>query len=345
MKFDAFFKIPMQRRHLLRTFIAGACAHRGLAAESTSWSSAEPHMGCLWTLTLPDLAPEQAAAAARATFAEIARLNGIFSDYEPTSELNRLCDRAGQDQAVPISAELFDILQQAYALSLVSNGVFDITIAPCVRLWRRSRRRGELPDAAALTKARALTGWQSIDLDASKRTARLTKPGMQLDLGGIAKGWTQDACLTLLRERFGITTLLLDAAGQVAAGLPPAARPHWKIALATPAGGAITYLPLREANIATSGDHYQFVEIDGTRYSHLIDPRTGLGATTSRQGTAIARTGVLADSLTKLLCLMEPETSLPLIQAKYPEVQARVTESLPDLALKSHQTPSFPASL
>ena len=333
----------MTRRHLIRTLTGGAVLGRAKAIDGRAWSRAEPQMGCLWTLTLPDLAPASAETAGQAVFTEIARLNGIFSDYETTSELNRLCLKAGQDKLVPVSAELFDILERSYALAAFSSGIFDITLGPCTRLWRRSRRRGELPDKDTLARARALCGWQAMELDAKSRSVRLTKAGMQLDLGGIAKGWTQDACLKLLRERFGIIAVLLDAAGQVAAGTPPTGRLHWKIALQAVPTGMPGQIRLREANVATSGDHYQFVEIGGSRYSHLIDPRTGLGSTISRQGTLIASTGALADGLTKLLCLLEPDASLALIKSKYPEVQARVTESIPARKLLVRETEGFPA--
>ena len=335
--------IPMTRRHFTQALTTALLAAPEQAGAVPLWSRAEPHMGCLWTLTLPDLDPAAAEKAAQAVFAEIARLNGIFSDYEPASELNRLCDQAGKDIPVPVSTELFDILQQSKAMSGFSGGVFDITLAPCVRLWRRSRRRGELPDNESLTKARARTGWQAMKLDAAARTVHLAKPGMQLDLGGIAKGWTQDACLKLLRDRFKITAVLLDAAGQVAAGDPPAGRDSWQIALQAMPDGSTDRIPLRGANVATSGNHYQFVEIGSRRYSHLIDPRTGLGSTVSRQASVIAATGSLADALTKLCCLMEPEASLALIRSRYPEVQIRISQAMPDGTLITRQTGEFPA--
>ncbi|MDB6070672.1 MAG: FAD:protein transferase [Verrucomicrobiales bacterium] len=356
----------MTRRRLLRhslstaALLAPATAFHVLAEAGTPaavpplsnpgdapapWSKAEAHMGCLWTLTLPDTPPAVAEKAATAVFAEIHRLNQIFSDYETTSELNQLCAAAGQKNPLPVSRELFDILTKSRRMSELSRGAFDITLAPSVRLWRRSRRRGELPHADAIAKARALAGWEHIQLDAANQRALLTKPGMQLDLGGIAKGWTQDACLTLLREKFGITCLLLDAAGEVAVGTPPPGREHWRIGVQPTPGETPSRFALRETNIATSGDHYQFVEIDGRRYSHLIDPATGLGSIVSRQGTIIAPTGAEADPLTKFLCLMDSALSLPLIQKNFPGIHARVTESLPGEALKVHQTPGFPAAV
>jgi len=299
-------------------------------------------MGCLWTLTLPGTPPDLAEKASTACFAEIARLNTIFSDYEPTSELNQLCEKAGQAAPVRVSAELFDILERSRKTSELTGGLFDITMGPCIRLWRRSRRRSELPEAATLAKARGLAGYQHLVLDPAARTARLAMPGMQLDLGGIAKGWTQDACLKLLHEKFRLTCVLLDAAGEVAAGSPPAGRDSWQIGLQPSGSEAAVRIALTNANVATSGDHFQYVEIGGQRYSHIIDPRTGLGTTISRQASLIAPTGALADSLTKLLCLLPPEESLPLLQKHHPGLQARISTQIPGQSLQISQTEAFP---
>ena len=332
----------MTRRHFFQSLAATTLAPAAGAAESGAWSRSEPHMGCLWTLTLPGLPAASATAAADAVFAEIARLNLIFSDYEPTSELNRLCTKAGQDAPVPVSRELFDILHRSREISALSDGLFDITLAPCIRLWRRSRRRSELPEPDALAQARVRSGWQAMELDEANRTVCLVKSGMQLDLGGIAKGWTQDACLKLLRDRFQITCVLLDAAGEVAAGSPPAAKDHWEIGLHPSGEERPVRIALKEANAATSGDLYQFVEINGKRYSHIIDPRTGLGSTISRQATLIAPTGAMADPLTKLLCLMDPAESLPLLTKTWPGLEARITWKPDGQPLQTRQTPGFP---
>ncbi len=333
----------MTRRHFARLagFAGLAAPGSSRAAVSAPWSRSEPHMGCLWTLTLPDTLPGLAVSAADAVFAEIARLNSVFSDYEPSSELNRLCEKAGQDP-VPVSPELFDILHRSREISARCDGLFDITLAPCIRLWRRSRRRGELPDPDAIAQARARSGWQAMDLDAANRTVRLAKPGMQLDLGGIAKGWTQDACLKLLHDRFQITCVLLDAAGEVAVGTPPAGKDHWHIGLQPSGDEPQVRIALKEANAATSGDLYQFVEIEGKRYSHIIDPRTGLGSTISRQATLIAPTGALADPLTKILCLLDPGESLPLLTRTWPGLEARITRKPDGQPLQTRQTPHFP---
>src|SRR5690606_11385404 len=126
-----------------------------------------------------------ARRASRAAFDRIAQLDDTLSDYQLDSELMRLCDRAG-GPPVPVSQDLFDVLALAKRAWERSDGAFDPTIKPVVKLWRRARRRGELPDPEALAEARALVGAEHLILDPEARTVRLAKAGMQLDLGGIA---------------------------------------------------------------------------------------------------------------------------------------------------------------
>jgi thiamine biosynthesis lipoprotein len=139
---------------------------------------------------------------------------------------------------------------------------------------------------------------------------------MQLDLGGIGKGYAADEALKLLREKFGLTRALVAAAGDVTCGDPPPDRDAWVVDIAPIAKGQTPRtLRLANAAVSTSGDLEQFVEIDGVRYSHIVDPRTGLGVTGRRSVTVIAPTGVQADSLTKAVMLMPPGKGLELIEA------------------------------
>jgi thiamine biosynthesis lipoprotein len=159
---------------------------------------AEPHMGTRFQITL--YAPDEATAkaAARAAFDRIAELDGIMSDYRATSELMQLCRKAG-GQPVPVSADLFGVLKQSQALAKRTGGAFDVTVGPLTRLWRLSRRTQRLPAPDQLAQARALVGFDKVELDEANRSVRLATPGMQLDLGGIAKGYTADQTLLFLK--------------------------------------------------------------------------------------------------------------------------------------------------
>src|SRR5207245_2116736 len=143
-----------------------------------------------------------------------------MSDYQATSELMQLCAKAGGDPA-PVSEELFFVLSKAQEVSKLSDGAFDVTVGPVVKLWRRARRTQKLPDPDQLAKALELVGYEKMHLDSKKRTVKLDKAGMQLDLGGIAKGYAGDEAQAVLKKH-GITRALVAAGGDiVVSGAPP----------------------------------------------------------------------------------------------------------------------------
>jgi thiamine biosynthesis lipoprotein len=259
-----------------------------------------------------------ADAAAKAAFARVAELDGIMSDYKKDSELMRLCAAFAKQvgEPVPVSADLFAVLSKAEGLSKASDGAFDVTVGPVVQLWRHARRTQQLPDKDELAAAMAKVGYRKVQLDPMKRAVKLLTPGMQLDLGGIAKGYAADQALKLLREKFGIKQALLAAAGDITCGDPPPDKEAWLVDIAPIAKGQKPRtLKLANAAVSTSGDLEQFVEIGGVRYSHIVDPKTGLGITGRRSVTVIARQGVTADSMTKAVMLMPREKALALVDA------------------------------
>jgi FAD:protein FMN transferase len=260
--------------------------------------------------------PDQALAstAARAAFARVHALNSVMSDYDEQSELRRLCATAGEGRAVPVSEDLWKVLANAQEVSAQSEGAFDVTVGPVVRLWRRARRQKELPSPEKIAEARSLVGYKLVRLDAEKRAVELTKPGMRLDLGGIAKGFAMDEALAVLRHE-GVARALVEAGGDVRLGDPPPDRPGWRIGL-TPLDSpdAITsYLVLSNCAVSTSGDTVQFVEIGGRRYSHIVDPRTGMALTDHSRVTVVARDGLTADGLSKPISILGPEKGFPLV--------------------------------
>ena len=153
-----------------------------------------------------------ADAAARAAFGRIAALEQLLSDWRPTSEVRQLTDHPGAWQ--PVSAELFEVLARAVAMSRTSGGAFDPTVGPLVALWREARRTGVAPPDSAIRHARRVTGWRLIGLDSLHRRVRIDRPGMRIDLGGIAKGWILGEARTTLRA-YGVTAMLLEAGGDL----------------------------------------------------------------------------------------------------------------------------------
>jgi thiamine biosynthesis lipoprotein len=277
----------------------------------------EPHMGTTFRIVL--YAADEAAAkkAAKAAFARVAELNAIMSDYQPTSELMKLCQKSG-GPPVKVSAELFEILQKSEEFSRLTDGAFDVSIGPVVRLWRRARRKGELPAADDVKRALALVDYRKIKLDPQARTVQLLLMGMLLDLGGIAKGYAADAALAVLRSH-GITRALVAAGGDIAVGDPPPDAPAWKVGIAPlkkPDAPPEHYLFLKNAGVSTAGDAEQFIEIDGKRYSHIVDPKTGMALLGRRSVTVVAPNATASDGMDTGLCVMGSQRGLPIIEAR-----------------------------
>lgn len=277
---------------------------------------AETHMGSEFKIVLYSPDEPTARRASRSAFDRIAALDAAFSDYQPDSELMRLCDRAG-GPPVRVSDDLLDILQRSRSVYEKSQGAFDVTVGPVVRLWRRARRDRKMPAPDALEKARRLVSMDLVEVDAAAHTVRLKQAGMKLDLGGIAKGYASDAAVTALK-RAGVNRALVAGAGDIVMSGPPPGREGWVIGIApldNPEGTPSVYLMLHDAAVSTSGDTERFVVIDGKRYSHIVDPRTGLGVVERASVTVIARNGATADALATAVYGLGPERGLALIES------------------------------
>jgi thiamine biosynthesis lipoprotein len=305
------------------------------------------HMGTTFRVVLYADGPEAAKAAAAAAFARVAELDRIMSDYKPDSELMRLCAafRTEVGEPVKVSDDLFAVLAKAEEMSEASGGAFDVTVGPVVQLWRHARRTQRLPEKDELAAALAKVGYRKVKLDREKRTVQLLTPGMQLDLGGIAKGYAADEALNLLRQKHGLTRVLVAAYGDITCGDPPPGKSAWTVDIAPIAKGQKPRtLHLANAAVSTSGDLEQFVEIDGVRYSHIVDPRTGLGLTGRRSVTVVATTGTAADSLTKAVMLMPREKGLALVE-KTDGAAAYIVVVGPDETLETTASKRFESYL
>ena len=263
-------------------------------------------------------APEKPAAenAARAAFDRIKQLDDILSDYNTDSELSRLSQTGGRGQAVKVSDELWFVLKRSQELARRTDGAFDVTVGPVVSLWRKARREKKLPDPGKLAQAKAAVGYQKLRLDPKRHTAELLVPYMRLDLGAIAKGYAVDEGLKVLRLR-GITRALVSGGGDMVAGDPPPGRSGWRIEVApldvTNAPPA-RFVSLANAGLATSGDLFQHLEIDGKRFSHIVDPHTGIGLTDHSLVTVIAADGITADGLSTAVSVLGPEAGTRLVE-------------------------------
>jgi thiamine biosynthesis lipoprotein len=280
--------------------------------------------------------------AAEAAFTRVSQLNAILSDYDTDSELNQLSRTAGEDRWVVASPDLWTVLERAQIMAQRSYGAFDITVGPCVSLWRKARREQKMPDEQKLTEARAAVGYQKLLLDWNQRAVKLLVPDMRLDLGGIAKGYAVEEAMQVLLAR-GITRALVAAAGDMAMSDPPPDKSGWRIEL-PPLDGTNTpeaqIIMLRNAAVSTSGDAFQFVELGGKRYSHIVDPRTGIGLTDHSLVNIIAPDCTTADALATAISVLGPEAGLPLIRDT-PGVRARVMRQ-PVKEVERFDSPNWP---
>lgn len=271
-------------------------------------------MGVPFRITLYAGSKRLANDAADRAFARISQLNAVCSDYDMQSELMQLCRKAEPGKPLPISDDLRSVLAQAQCIACRTEGAFDITVGPYVRLWRRARRRKELPSAKRLAESAERVGYEHLKLDAGQAT--LEKPGMLLDLGGIAKGFACQEARRILQQA-GITRALIDGGGDLVAGDPPPNQPAWTIGISPgrqPEERPTEFLKLSRTAVATSGDAYQYVEIDGIRYSHIVDPHTGLGVTRRSRVTVVAPDGATADALASACSVLAPPDALRLIE-------------------------------
>jgi FAD:protein FMN transferase len=275
-------------------------------------------MGTLFRIVLfaPDSTLGRQAAAA--AFRRVDTLNTVMSDYLPDSELNRLSATAGTGQVIAVSTDLFRALSISQRASRQSGAAFDITLGPYTQLWRRSVRQQALPSQVALAKARKAVGYQYVLLNEAKRTAKLVKPGMRLDLGGIGKGFAADEALAELKK-LGIRSALVDAGGNVVVSEAPPNEKGWQVELKLPGAEQPGWLLLTNAAVSTSGDLYQYLELANEkgitrRYSHIIDPQTGLGLMNQSQATVIAPNGTLADWLSTTVCVLGPTKGIRLAE-------------------------------
>lgn len=197
----------------------------GMLSAQERIEALEPHMGTMFRILVYSDDLDRAHSAIRAAFDRVAQLDQELSDYQPDSELNRAC-REAVGHEVRISDDLYVVLRAAQVLAERTDGAFDVSIGPLVRLWRRARQTRQLPDPVALSAAMQLVGYRHIHL--AERTLRLDMPGMQLDLGAIGKGYAADQALKVLRG-LGITQALVAASGDIAVGDSPPHKSGWEI--------------------------------------------------------------------------------------------------------------------
>lgn len=266
--------------------------------------------------------PRDGEAAVAAVMQEMHRIDATMSPYKAASELSRI-NREAADGPVPTSAEMFALLDRASKFSRWSDGAFDVTYAAVGQLY--DYRRGVVPDAADIEQARAAIGWQHLVLDSTNRTVRFARAGMRIDLGGFAKGHAVDNCVTLLRAR-GIQHAIVSAGGDSHVLGDRRGRP-WTVAVRDPRGaGVVALLPLVDTAISTSGDYERYVDREGVRHHHLIDPRTGVSPRELRSVTILAAEGLTTEGVSKSVFVSGLDKGMRLVES-LPGVDAVIVDA------------------
>jgi thiamine biosynthesis lipoprotein len=258
---------------------------------------------------------EAAAAivAMDAVIAEMHRIDELMSNYKPESQLSRI-NRDAAAMPVKVDRELVDLIARALEFSELSGGAFDITYASVGYLYDYREHRH--PSEAQIAAALPAINWRNVVVDRAASTVRFQKPGVRIDLGGIAKGYAVDSAIQILRTH-GITNGTVTAGGDSRILGDRRGRP-WVVGIRHPDDPrrVIARIPLEDAAISTSGDYERYFDEGGVRYHHIIDPHTGKSPVGVRSVTVIGPEAVITEGLTKSVFVMGPERGLTLIEAQ-----------------------------
>ena len=272
-------------------------------------------MGSRCSITLFAESEQQAAVVAQGAFEEIGRIERILTDFDADSESMRLTQaEIGKWHAV--SPTLLKVLLQSERFFQLSEGAFDPTVGAYTHLWRDARKEGRVPNAKELKRAGVSSGFHSLEIDSQKRRARVLVAGVILDFGGIGKGYAADKALGLIVAR-GYRSAMVNLGGDIAIGDSPPSEEGWEIEIQDGTREHRT-LTLSNCGIATSGDAEQFIIVDGIKYSHILDPRTGIGVTNQRAVSVIAEDAATADALASIVSVTG-QSGIESLQTTFPD--------------------------
>jgi FAD:protein FMN transferase len=284
-----------------------------VAGERIRYEESRVSMACTYSIVVYGDAQQPLRQIVNAALDEVDRIDRLMSHYKADSPLSRLNLEAAS-QAVKVEPELFDFLAECERYSHESAGAFDITVGPLMKAWGFFRGEGRLPSEAELAAVRSKIGYQHILFDQQARAIRFAQAGMELDLGGIAKGYAVDRAVTLLKQR-GIATALVNACGSTIYGLgsPPDAPggKGWEVKLRDPLDARKTALTawLRDRTLSVSGSYEKFFELGGQRYSHVMDPRTGRPVPDVLSVAVLTASGTAGDALDNVFYVQGVEWS------------------------------------
>jgi thiamine biosynthesis lipoprotein len=283
------------RFHLVTLlFLIVGCSHF-LFAQVNRYSFEKGMMGSPFKLVIYASSDTLAQRAADNAFNRVAELNEALSDYRDGSEINRVSAQSGSGKWIPVSKDLYDILAISQSISKKTNGAFDATLGPIVQMWRHATRKGTFPSAEEIADARSKTGYKKLKMNPKTRSVFLKQKGMRLDIGGLGKGFAAEAAIKEV-QKLGITSAMMDAGGKIVMTNPPPGTEGWNITISN-GSDSLKTIKLSNTSLATSGPTYRYMDYKGVRYSHIVNPKTGIGLLFHVRTTAICPGGAISDAL------------------------------------------------
>ena len=310
-----------------------------LQAQTRKFSYSEMKMGSAFNLIIVSADSNKANHLARKSYELVDSLNHIFSNYDSSSELSKINASAGL-LPYKMSRAMLDLVQKSQYAYIQSKGAYDISIGPLSSLWRDARKAKLFPEASTVLATKKLVGFAQIKINKRLGTIFLPNANMQLDFGGIAKGYIAQWVINFLKAN-GIQQALVDAGGDIVMSGAPLNQQGWLIGVNLPETTDQLLnkkLQLSNCSVATSGDVFQFIEYKGVKYSHIINPLTGYGVTNLRNVTIVAKTGATADWLATACSI------LPIQEAKQLAIShqaALLITTLKNGKLVFEATPNF----
>lgn len=310
-----------------------------LQAQTRKFSYSEMKMGSAFNLIIVSADSNKANHLAQKSYELVDSLNHIFSNYDSSSELSKINASAGL-LPYKMSRAMLDLVQKSQYAYIQSKGAYDISIGPLSSLWRNARKAKLFPEASTVLATKKLVGFAQVKINKRLGTIFLPNANMQLDFGGIAKGYIAQWVINFLKAN-GIQQALVDAGGDIVMSGAPLNQQGWLIGVNLPETTDQLLnkkLQLSNCSVATSGDVYQFIEYKGVKYSHIINPLTGYGVTNLRNVTIVAKTGATADWLATACSI------LPIKEAKQLAIShqaALLITTLKNGKLVFEATPNF----
>ena len=275
----------------------------------------------------------------QAALEEIHKADELMSDYKDDSEISEL-NRDGAERAVRVSESTYEVLQTSIEFSELTGGAFDITVGPLVDLFHSAEKETVAPSKEQIAQAKSKVGYEKLKLNRQNRTVTFSVEGMRVDLGGIAKGYAIDKAVQIM-QTCGAIGGMVDIGGDIRCfGTPTRGKDHWLIGLQDPnettdglgAGEPLLVLKLTDAAVATSGGYRRFALIEGKKYSHIIDTKTGYSTDQLASVTIISKNATDADALATAVSVMGAEKGLTLIE-ELPQTEAILIPAQPKLQL------------